>query len=100
MFFFCKLKTAYVMRISDWSSDVCSFDLPARQSGLCLGGKDDGWLTRRRTKFHVFCPLKSRKPPGGLGLRAASFLLMDRTILHDEREIGRASCRERVLQYV
>src|SRR3546814_4547604 len=27
-FFFFKLKTAYEMRISDWSSDVCSSDLP------------------------------------------------------------------------
>src|SRR3546814_21085898 len=26
-FFFCKQKTAYDMRISDWSSDVCSSDL-------------------------------------------------------------------------
>src|SRR3546814_2277795 len=26
--FFFKLKTAYVRRISDWSSDVCSSDLP------------------------------------------------------------------------
>src|SRR3546814_9945482 len=25
--FFCKLKTAYELRISDWSSDVCSSDL-------------------------------------------------------------------------
>src|SRR3546814_9476572 len=32
VFFFCKQKTAYEMRISDWSSDVCSSDLhaPAR----------------------------------------------------------------------
>src|SRR3546814_9984897 len=30
-FFFFKQKTAYEMRISDWSSDVCSSD---------LGGKD------------------------------------------------------------
>src|SRR3546814_11025033 len=28
-FFFFKQKTAYEMRISDWSSDVCSSDLPA-----------------------------------------------------------------------
>src|SRR3546814_15567249 len=28
MFFFFKQKTAYEMRISDWSSDVCSSDLP------------------------------------------------------------------------
>src|SRR3546814_9972331 len=27
LFFFFKQKTAYVMRISDWSSDVCSSDL-------------------------------------------------------------------------
>src|SRR3546814_9831721 len=27
IFFFCKQKTAYDMRISDWSSDVCSSDL-------------------------------------------------------------------------
>src|SRR3546814_7736836 len=27
MFFFFKPKTAYAMRISDWSSDVCSSDL-------------------------------------------------------------------------
>src|SRR3546814_7597326 len=28
LFFFFKQKTAYEMRISDWSSDVCSSDLP------------------------------------------------------------------------
>src|SRR3546814_17198024 len=27
VFFFCKQQTAYEMRISDWSSDVCSSDL-------------------------------------------------------------------------
>src|SRR3546814_2701682 len=30
LFFFFKQKTAYEMRISDWSSDVCSSDLPLR----------------------------------------------------------------------
>src|SRR3546814_10700058 len=29
VFFFFKQKTAYEMRISDWSSDVCSSDLAA-----------------------------------------------------------------------
>src|SRR3546814_7745396 len=29
VFVFCKQKTAYEMRISDWSSDVCSSDLDA-----------------------------------------------------------------------
>src|SRR3546814_14897146 len=33
MFFFFKQKTAYELRISDWSSDVCSSDL-ARLFGL------------------------------------------------------------------
>src|SRR3546814_5826638 len=31
VFFFFKQKTAYEMRISDWSSDVCSSDLLAQQ---------------------------------------------------------------------
>src|SRR3546814_3088893 len=44
VFFFFKQKTAYEMRISDWSSDVCSSDLKARALtqlaciGLALGG--------------------------------------------------------------
>src|SRR3546814_1602568 len=33
-FFFFKQKTAYEMRISDWSSDVCSSDLPRSGHGL------------------------------------------------------------------
>src|SRR3546814_3573257 len=37
VFFFFKQKTAYEMRISDWSSDVCSSDL------LTLSGVAD-WL--------------------------------------------------------
>src|SRR3546814_3079637 len=31
VFFFFKQKTAYEMRISDWSSDVCSSDLQDRR---------------------------------------------------------------------
>src|SRR3546814_11570230 len=45
MFFFFKQKTAYEMRISDWSSDVCSSDLlecrpssgKGHGSGISLG---------------------------------------------------------------
>src|SRR3546814_1567228 len=33
LFFFFKQKTAYEMRISDWSSDVCSSDLRNRTVG-------------------------------------------------------------------
>src|SRR3546814_19198961 len=36
MFFFFKQKTAYEMRISDWSSDVCSSDLRGTQEQLAV----------------------------------------------------------------
>src|SRR3546814_3095883 len=56
VFFFFKQKTAYEMRISDWSSDVCSSDLPAADGWLYFGsrrpgglGKDDIWRARRTT---------------------------------------------------
>src|SRR3546814_14608772 len=50
-FFFFKQKTAYEMRISDWSSDVCSSDLRSvddravRQprAGAVAGGIDRHW---------------------------------------------------------
>src|SRR3546814_6905788 len=35
-FFFCKQKTAYEMRISDWSSDVCSSDLAVAGFGCAF----------------------------------------------------------------
>src|SRR3546814_4092681 len=56
MFFFFKQKTAYEMRISDWSSDVCSSDLKTLDcatlpSGACRKQLQDqivmvnlGWL--------------------------------------------------------
>src|SRR3546814_5787390 len=40
--FFFKQKTAYEMRISDWSSDVCSSDLP--RSGIAQSRRIDGHL--------------------------------------------------------
>src|SRR3546814_1529492 len=46
-FFFFKRKTAYEVRISDWSSDVCS---PDREStvdpGAFLGSRDRSWGIR------------------------------------------------------
>src|SRR3546814_9145887 len=41
LFFFFKQKTAYEMRISDWSSDVCSSDL--------RGGKQSASIVRCRS---------------------------------------------------
>src|SRR3546814_6862295 len=38
-FFFFKQKTAYEMRISDWSSDVCSSDLKMMQNMMTKDGK-------------------------------------------------------------
>src|SRR3546814_20454988 len=39
-FFFFKQKTAYEMRISDWSSDVCSSDLVTGDSARLKTGRD------------------------------------------------------------
>src|SRR3546814_15283262 len=38
--FFFKQKTAYEMRISDWSSDVCSSDLSAHRAREISGGSE------------------------------------------------------------
>src|SRR3546814_3333750 len=47
-FFFFKQKTAYEMRISDWSSDVCSSDLARlpghRQPDLPVHEPASGWI--------------------------------------------------------
>src|SRR3546814_18526694 len=46
MFFFFKQKTAYEMRISDWSSDVCSSDLRRAADSTRLIG-----LARARARW-------------------------------------------------
>src|SRR3546814_983677 len=54
-FFFFKQKTAYEMRISDWSSDVCSSDLHPRCHDAG-SDKNSGFvapLTTVRSKPHV-----------------------------------------------
>src|SRR3546814_5335128 len=52
--FFFKQKTAYEMRISDWSSDVCSSDLVPqlcqRRRGVAAGGVTHGEI-RQCTAF-------------------------------------------------
>src|SRR3546814_4897224 len=68
-FFFFKQKTAYEMRISDWSSDVCSSDLnPPRQwvqrhagTGYIGNGRKASWAAQL-----VSNPQKACRPkPGG-----------------------------------
>src|SRR3546814_5771835 len=61
-FFFFKQKTAYEMRISDWSSDVCSSDLGSTHRGLyfrsrlfafalpCVAELDNRRFTPRRSE--------------------------------------------------
>src|SRR3546814_6689262 len=50
--FFFKQKTAYEMRISDWSSDVCSSDLRDRIERDCRGVRD----------IEAFHPRRNRQP--------------------------------------
>src|SRR3546814_5264956 len=79
--FFFKQKTAYEMRISDWSSDVCSSDLVDRRQGGAVIAVADQLAGDSDTDI-VLC-----------FQRAAADV-------RSEDEIGRASCRERVCQYV
>src|SRR3546814_8789110 len=98
IFFFFKQKTAYEMRISDWSSDVCSSDLERRLH------PDDRGAPRPRL------PSALDAAEGG-GRDLSRFLRRvvrraRRGVLRRERaargtgQIGRATCRERVCQYV
>src|SRR3546814_5332330 len=57
-FFFFKQKTAYEMRISDWSSDVCSSDLKRlrrarRERGLGRGVNPRDDLVRGKSLLFV-----------------------------------------------
>src|SRR3546814_2749599 len=42
--FVFKQKTAYAVRISDWSSDVCSSDLFTGLKAIFTGGLNDDWV--------------------------------------------------------
>src|SRR3546814_14355573 len=57
--FFCKQKTAYEVRISDWSSDVCSSDLAAPLSPD-TSTQYDVWRDEPHfTRFHSLVGLPS-----------------------------------------
>src|SRR3546814_5541741 len=64
-FFFFKQKTAYEIRISDWSSDVCSSDLPGQPAQIPLrAGKGalrvlpGGAADRERVQLQFELPAK------------------------------------------
>src|SRR3546814_1344540 len=108
-FFFFKQKTAYEMRISDWSSDVCSSDLIGAQ-GVHGGLATAHRLQLRARRRGALCPVRRLRPfvrPQPVRLPATGnqrrFLYYPHVQLHYRRsreQIGRASCRERVCQYV
>src|SRR3546814_3846916 len=99
-FFFFKQKTAYDMHISDWSSDVCSSDLGFRVAETEIA-------TKRKVALADCQYLdKAQLTPCGresFGQQHASLIESVRQQQHQRigtQEIGRASCRERVCQYV
>src|SRR3546814_1065955 len=106
-FFFFKQRTAYEMRISDWSSDVCSSDLPSFVSKRTGGSGNEEYQFRR----HWAGPELNLvwQDSGGTVNSVLSNDTFDfvngqfywvAVIKDGADEIGRASCRERVCQYV
>src|SRR3546814_10288554 len=104
-FFFFKQKTAYELRISDWSSDVCSSDLVepqlVRRVFLCLtlpvstslpGAQAPGFSFALRDPFG----LARRSRPGR---RRPSLCSADHSPTRsDERRVGKecvSTCRSR-----
>src|SRR3546814_8927005 len=102
MFFFFKQKTAYEMRISDWSSDVCSSDLLA----TCTSGLGEQWeMLDVAYKPYPACHFNHAFIDAAIRLHNDHGLKPDEidsvaALIHKEEGIGRASCRERVCQYV
>src|SRR3546814_4075289 len=101
LFFFFKQKTAYEMRISDWSSDVCSSDLPAGRSALMMGGESGRDPNEEDSRLES---LKERLRQADQDEGDQFGQQFDARLAQGDeaigRQIGRASCRERVCQYV
>src|SRR3546814_10306896 len=93
LFFFFKQKTAYEMRISDWSSDVCSSDLPdaiadETAAAMMLKGMTVQFLIRACFRVEKGMTVLWHAAAGGVGLIARS----------DERRVGKEcvrTCRSR-----
>src|SRR3546814_5825208 len=97
------------MRISDWSSDVCSSDLSrlGRETEAPIGTRDP--VTQFGTAFLVGLDAaasdKARRAAGTgedqeTRLRRVERLVQKLACFAFAIEIGRASCRERGCQYV
>src|SRR3546814_3768491 len=99
------------MRISDWSSDVCSSDLNALRKVVAEGAGprafekifEDDALYANGDKGAASLPIFSgNHDMGRIGhflLQAVRGKISDDELLR-RAKIGRASCRERVCQYV
>src|SRR3546814_7862209 len=96
-FFFFKQKTAYEMRISDWSSDVCSSDLTLRTKNSG-GPVSSHYLVGADGHIYQLVSDQLRAWHGGPG-RWGTITDINSASIGIE-QIGRASCRERVCQYV
>src|SRR3546814_4520701 len=98
-FFFFKQKTAYEMRISDWSSDVCSSDLKHQEMSE-LRTSQSVQIGKLQAEISAKVTTITRIEEQ---LHAAEDIAKEREQaleLKLEEKIGRASCRERVCQYV
>src|SRR3546814_1659331 len=105
--FFFKQKTAYEMRISDWSSDVCSSDLLVEVSTRTTSRRDAIAFLRDfiPAKREQLLAERGRARQGAprtfaaVAMAYAAAIGLSR-VNRAKLEIGRASCRERVCQYV
>src|SRR3546814_1266409 len=80
LFFFFKQKTAYEMRISDWSSDVCSSDLGCRHlKKIDVPPLEHKTMTTAKS-FDI-CEILKLLP------HRYPFLLVDRVLLIDEESM-------------
>src|SRR3546814_8441779 len=97
------------MRISDWSSDVCSSDLCRPLFLLLLDSRDSGrqaqQYQRGPTALHHVPPTRMWmrtihvSSTGGEGYLSIATQIVRRCgFTHIHHEIGRASCRESVCQ--
>src|SRR3546814_6072805 len=97
LFFFFKQKTAYEMRISDWSSDVCSSDLLARayntvvpSSGKVLTGGVGANALQRPKRF--FGAARNIEEGGSLTIIATALIdtgsRMDEVIFEEFKGTG------------
>src|SRR3546814_5093874 len=94
-FFFFKQKTAYEMRISDWSSDVCSSDLMAEIEAAAMEcGMDALIEVHGADELDRALKLQSRL----IGVNNRDLRDFSVDFARTYEKIGGASCRDRVCQ--